>query len=422
MVDASGNLLQHAGSYEDLLEFLNATPIGIIRLRSDGEILLANSMAMQLLAPLAPDGECGDLFRMLGGLFPDLPDRVAAHPQAGPICAQAQLSLPGTRRVLSFGLDRVNADTLMAVVQDVTAQVEQNRRIHADEERFRAIFDNLRDCAICTVDREGRIEAWNRSLERLGGWQPEDVVGASISILFTPGRIGAHRASSLLAKARQNGAAEFEGWGQRKNTDLFWCSTAATALPAEDGEVGGYVLVTRDLTGRKEAEAKLMTLATTDPLTGANNRRTGEKRLNEEFRRWQHYGRNFAVLLVDCDHFKKVNDQYGHETGDAVLCMLVWLCRERTREADVTVRWGGEEFLVLLADTDADKSLMIAERLRESIESRLVENAGQTVRVTVSIGLALPNSGDNRPDDVVRRADVALYEAKRTGRNRVVVA
>jgi diguanylate cyclase (GGDEF)-like protein len=177
----------------------------------------------------------------------------------------------------------------------------------------------------------------------------------------------------------------------------------------------------RDLTDRKQIEDRLVALATTDPLTLANNRRAGDDRLAEAFGRWRRYGRAFVVLMIDCDHFKAINDRWGHDGGDAVLVALVRLCRQCVRETDVTVRWGGEEFLLLLPETGRDVALVVAERLRQTIEAANVERNGEFIKFTVSIGVSEPNQTDTCADDAVRRADRALYAAKSAGRNRVIV-
>jgi PAS domain-containing protein len=155
------------------LEFLYLTPVGIIKFRPDGTIEMANAAAAQLLIPLAAQADMSDIYRLFAGILPDLRQQIEHfEPIAGAICDQIQVSVPGTRIVLTIGINKINSGTLMAVVQDISRATEQERRIRDDQERFRAIFENIRDCAICTVDLDGRIDGWNRSLNRLGGWEP----------------------------------------------------------------------------------------------------------------------------------------------------------------------------------------------------------------------------------------------------------
>jgi diguanylate cyclase (GGDEF)-like protein/PAS domain S-box-containing protein len=396
-------------------------PVGVIMFRPDGHVAMANPASTQLLMPLTADADQSNLYQMLSTLVPDLRSRIDRfHAPSGQICDQMQLAVAGTRTVLTLGINKINPDTLMAVVEDITAAIAQERRIRDDRQRFRAIFENVRDYAIYTVDGEGRIDEWNRSLHRQGGWEPADIAGASITMFFLDEKAARSHGADLLERARENGTAEFEGWILRRDGRAFWGNTIATALPAPDGHATGYVLVTRDRTERKQIEDRLVALATTDPLTGAWNRRAGEARLLEAFRDWSRSERAFALLMVDCDHFKTVNDRWGHEAGDQVLGTLVRVSGETIRRADAVIRWGGEEFLLLLPDTGRETAIMVAERVRRAVAAATVENAGDTIAVTVSIGVAVAEAADARPDDIIRRADRALYGAKHGGRNQVV--
>jgi diguanylate cyclase (GGDEF)-like protein len=431
-------------AYELLLEFLNLTPVGLIKFRPDGRIELANAAAAQVLMPLSGNGDLSNIYHLLAGVAPDLRANIECyHAPMGQICDQRQLAIPGTATVLTLSLNKINPDTLMAVVQDISLAIAQETRVHSDQQRFRAIFEYIRDYAICTVALDGRIEEWNRSLSRIGGWDAVDVTGVPVDVFFppppaapsstsattpsttppttpstTPPTTPSH-GSALLEHARQHGTAEFEGWNVRKDGSPFWGNTIATALPDREGHASGYVLVTRDLTERKHHEDRLVALATTDPLTGASNRRAGEANLHEAFKAWQRDQTGFALLLLDCDHFKRVNDQWGHDVGDKVLVALVRICRENLREADTVIRWGGEEFLLLLRGTSRDVAIPIAERLREAIARASIPHDNGDIHVTVSIGVTVASASDRTSNDIIRRADQALYRAKQAGRNRI---
>jgi diguanylate cyclase (GGDEF)-like protein len=168
---------------------------------------------------------------------------------------------------------------------------------------------------------------------------------------------------------------------------------------------------------------RLQRLAALDPLTGAYNRRFGLARLHEEFGRAIRSRSPLGVLMFDLDHFKVVNDTYGHLAGDRVLMRVAQMARSVTREGDVLVRYGGEEFLLVLpAAARADLS-QVAERLRHMVESAVVADGEQAIRVTVSVGgVAYPETDVEMESDLVKLADKALYRAKETGRNRVVLA
>jgi diguanylate cyclase (GGDEF)-like protein len=225
----------------------------------------------------------------------------------------------------------------------------------------------------------------------------------------------------LLAEARRAGSTEIEGWAVKRDGSRIWESTVITALPDEAGTVRGFVVVSRDLTERKRLEDATLQLASRDPLTGAYNRRQGDALIEAEFGRRARYGRPFALLMIDIDHFKAVNDRFGHGAGDAVLVALVQTCGDALRPSDVVVRWGGDEFLVLLPETDPTAAASAAERLRAILAHK--EHAGPDgapVSFTVCIGAASPTSDD--PRDLLRRVDIALYAAKAAGRNRVMLA
>jgi two-component system cell cycle response regulator len=166
----------------------------------------------------------------------------------------------------------------------------------------------------------------------------------------------------------------------------------------------------------------------TDPLTRVANRRAFERRLREEVERWSRRDEPLACIFVDVDHFKLVNDRYGHQVGDRVLQRVAQLLGKDLRATDVLARYGGEEFVLLLPHTDAQRAATIAERLRGTLaEYPLREGGGPQVVVTASFGVAAldAEAADHGPaaeSRIVREADQALYRAKRTGRNRVVCA
>ena len=302
-----------------------------------------------------------------------------------------------------------------------TTLAEQERRLYADRQKSLAILENVRDYAIYTTTMEGKIEEWNRSLQRVGGWLAEDVQGRDMSMFLPLDDTNRPHIDLLLAQAQRTGSVETESWRLKRDGTRFWGNTVITALPDEAGDVRGFVVVTRDLTERKRTEDELKTLATVDPLTGAYNRRQGDALLAAEFARRSRDGRDFAVLLLDIDHFKAVNDQFGHAAGDAVLFALVNESQKTLRSIDMLIRWGGEEFLFVLPNADGKAALVAAERIRAALAATEIVDPGVAVlHITVSIGVAVPVA-DN-PRELIRRVDLALYAAKAGGRNRVMVA
>jgi diguanylate cyclase (GGDEF)-like protein len=158
----------------------------------------------------------------------------------------------------------------------------------------------------------------------------------------------------------------------------------------------------------------------TDHLTRLANRLRLEDQLQQEFLRARRHDRRLGVLFIDIDHFKNVNDIHGHQAGDAVLTAVGQLLRARARSDDLPARLGGEEFVVLLPETNLAGAAALAEDLRAAIEALVVEFGDERIEFTISVGCAELEAGDKRPDDLLNRADEKLYEAKRAGRNRVV--
>jgi diguanylate cyclase (GGDEF)-like protein/PAS domain S-box-containing protein len=409
---------------EDLLQFLYLMPIGVVKFQADGVVDLMNPVASALLLSLRADDALHDIYASLAPLVPDLPHRVAGFiAVAGTIIDQQRLETRAGDRtmVLSLTVNRVNATVFMAVLKDVTTLAEQERRLYADRQKFFAIFDNVRDYAIYTITADGKIDDWNQSVRRYGGWLAQDLQGRDLSMFLPPDDPSQQRIDRLLAEARRTGSVETEGWRVKRDGARLWENTVITALPDETGAVRGFVVVSRDITERKRAEDDLKLIATVDPLTGAYNRRQGDALLMAEFARRARDGRGFAVLMMDIDHFKAVNDRFGHAAGDAVLCALVRDGQKALRAVDMLARWGGEEFLVVLPDTDTAAAMVAAERIRAALQATEVAAPDlATIRFTVSIGVAEPMT-DN-PGELLRRADLALYAAKANGRNRVMLA
>ncbi len=167
------------------------------------------------------------------------------------------------------------------------------------------------------------------------------------------------------------------------------------------------------------ARDELQQVARLDPLTGLFNRRYFFERALQEFTRARRFGHPVCFMISDADHFKSVNDRYGHLTGDAVLNHVAQLFKSKLRTIDLLARYGGEEFIVLVIESSIDECMQVAERIRSEIEHNALEVDAQNISVTISIGMTGMRISDKNLDDVIRRADAALYQAKQAGRNRV---
>jgi len=196
-------------------------------------------------------------------------------------------------------------------------------------------------------------------------------------------------------------------------------SPREAAFGQDDVELLGFIATTMAM---DIDNARLRRLSVTDPLTEAYNREFLQQRLPRAVEHADRRGEPLAVAMIDIDHFKDVNDRFGHEVGDRVLTEVAGRLRAAIRAGDLLVRYGGEEFLVLLPGSDAIKAAEIAERMRLKMESDPMQSGAVTVDVRISVGVAEHRRGADTASQLVRRADTALYAAKGRGRNRVEVA
>lgn len=178
--------------------------------------------------------------------------------------------------------------------------------------------------------------------------------------------------------------------------------------------------LSKEITERIKLEKEIRKLAATDPLTGVNNRRSFMEKANDEFLRSRRYGHKLSVLMMDIDHFKDINDTYGHHMGDVSLQTFTTVCMKTLRKQDFCGRLGGEEFAVILIETDEESALLVAERLRLLVAQTVVTQGAIQLQFHVSIGVTQISEKDRHIEDTIHRADKGLYMAKDEGRNRVV--
>jgi len=200
----------------------------------------------------------------------------------------------------------------------------------------------------------------------------------------------------------------------------FVVEIAAITLDYAEGPA--VLVALNDVSQRKELEAELFHQASFDSLTNISNRRYFLTQAEADLRRARRYSRELTMLMCDVDHFKHINDQYGHAVGDTVLQKVVQASLESLRESDVMGRLGGEEFAILLPETDLAAALEVADRLRIHVAETPINNGKDTIHCTLSIGVAQLHTNDADIDALLQRADDAMYVAKNNGRNRIIVA
>ncbi|WP_158266505.1 GGDEF domain-containing protein [Allosphingosinicella deserti] len=239
--------------------------------------------------------------------------------------------------------------------------------------------------------------------------QPQAVAGALARLINAKGRHSLHRA--LTEDPHASLQFEIQQAGRDFRTDSRWI---------DDESLCGRLWMFTDITREKALQRQLADLAAHDPLTGILNRGSFDLRLREEIERAGRHRTPLGLLLFDLDHFKAVNDGWGHPAGDKVLKAAAAAAGAVLRGSDVFARIGGEEFAVILPETSAQGMLGVAERIRVAVAALEVPHGDALLRVTCSIGAAVHDAARNMPEALVARADEALYAAKRGGRNRVV--
>ena len=415
------------GEYEALMQFLYMAPIGLVQVRHDGEIMLVNPLCSQLLMPLSRDGELANLFTVLEPVAPDLRSRVKSFERThGMICDGVHLYVNRScsdqrpARILSLTLLKLDDARLMGVVNDVTQAIKRERELRQSQAWIHTIATGLTDYALTALDGQGRIKEWNSSVYRVTGYDKAASIGHSYSLFYPPDPAFANRAADRLQEADHAGWSLDEGWRVRADGTRFWGSCLIAPLHLHDDtpmQERAYSLIVRDISDRREASEALRKSVSCDHLTGVANRRALFEAAELELGRWVRAPRPLSLVLIDADHFKKVNDQYGHAAGDAVLRHLAAGMSATFRIVDVIARLGGEEFVVLLPNTTLDDAHGVAERLCRKVAAQPVEVDGQLIHYTISAGVASMEQELEDIDGLIQRADVAMYAAKSNGRN-----
>jgi diguanylate cyclase (GGDEF)-like protein/PAS domain S-box-containing protein len=304
----------------------------------------------------------------------------------------------------------------LAQVVDLTERKQaEDLRAH-----LAAIVESSED-AIVGQDLDGTIVSWNRGAERLYKYPAAEVVGKPISLLVTEDRSA--ELEDILGRIRRGERIEnLETVHKDKKGRWIDVSLSMSPVIAPDGRVSGVAAIARDNTERKEFEAQLQFLADHDVLTGLFNRRRFIDTLSHHIDLVNRYGPGGAVLILDLDNFKEINDTLGHRAGDETIQAASAVLERRLRSSDVLARLGGDEFAVLLAQADEDESRRVAADLLELVRQQPVFVAGRSVRVTASVGVALFQPDEKLDSEgLLASADMAMYQAKEAGRDQLAI-
>ena len=295
------------------------------------------------------------------------------------------------------------------------------------------------DVGILVLDKNFDIEIYNRFMQVHSGIGPKDAIGKNIFDLFP--YLEDEWFKRRVKAVFDLGIPVYTTWEQRDNVfdfslqlpihidmNVMYQNTTFIPLRSTMDEVAKVAIVVYDVTesamNRSKLEMardKLLRLSRTDKLTNLWNRGYWEERMAEEFLRCRRSGHESCLVMFDIDHFKNINDSYGHQVGDDAIRAVSRIVIENSRDVDICGRYGGEEFAVVLPDTGIDGAMIFCERLRKMVEANIVESYGQTVQFTISLGIALIDDRTSYPTDWLVNADKALYRSKEQGRNQTNV-
>ncbi|MFT5082538.1 MAG: diguanylate cyclase [Lentisphaeria bacterium] len=306
---------------------------------------------------------------------------------------------------------------------------------------FHWLMDVLQsiDVGLVILDDQYNVQLWNSFMQNHSVRLPSEVIGKNIFSLFSelPENWFKRKVQSVFEL--HNSA--FTTWEQRPYLFRFknyrpitsiaeFMYQNSTIIPLKDasGKVDHICLIVYDVTEVavnrlqiQEANEKLRIMSRTDGLTGLLNRKTWETELDNEYKRFSRHAHTTSMLLFDIDHFKRVNDNYGHPAGDEVIRQTARVTKESIRDIDVAGRYGGEEFAVILVDTDAKGALLAAERIRTNMEKNIVHYENIDIHFTISIGVSELSGKMKDKTNWIDCADKGLYEAKNNGRNNSVI-
>ncbi|MBP5104463.1 sensor domain-containing diguanylate cyclase [Pseudomonas protegens] len=290
------------------------------------------------------------------------------------------------------------------------------------------------DVGIVVLDLECRVQVWNSFMENRSGVPSKQAIDQSFFELFP--EVERPWFTRKVGRVVALGTPAFTIWKQRPylvhfnnyqpitgQGEFMYQNTTLLPLRSSNSEIHHVCLVIYDLTdvainslALQKANQQLQHLSRTDHLTQLYNRGHWEQRLQFEYSR---HGNSIALLMLDIDHFKSINDRHGHQAGDAVIKRVSELIHQHVRDSDVAGRYGGEEFAILLPHTDLAGARTLAERLRQSVEEQEVIHNGQVIAFTISLGIACLDRPARDHRCLIEWADQALYASKRAGRNRV---
>jgi len=300
--------------------------------------------------------------------------------------------------------------------------------LHNSEEKYRSLLDGIQDYAVFMLDPVGTIVSWNAGAQRMHGFTSEEIVGLNYSHLFPAADVHKRQPQEILRMADMNERYQAEIPRMRKDGTSFIGEVALTALRDSNGKLRGFSKISRDLTARKDAEnnlvmvkekmADLTHLAEHDPLTGLPNRLLLNDRINQGIAMAHRHSGRVAVLFLDLDGFKQVNDSLGHSVGDKLLCSVAKRLLACVRSPDTVSRNGGDEFILVLQEMDhPNQAAITASRVLKALaDPHQIDEL--ELHVTASVGVSVYPEDGADAKTLIKSADAAMYQAKASGRNK----
>jgi diguanylate cyclase (GGDEF)-like protein/PAS domain S-box-containing protein len=415
---------------------------GIITLTEDGTIESFNAAASQMFG-WAPEHIIGHSVRLL------IPEHLRRKHERGMrryldggeprIVGRKDVEMQGLHKSgellpMEMTVNRVDVGErtlFVAVLRDIRKRKEAETAMRMEKERLgvtlNAIGDAIGD-AVTTTDPEGCIVSLNRAATVLTGWQNEEAVGKPFEEIFNAierKKGKEDKADNLVQLALLTRssvtALGSDIWIKRRDGRRTPIDMSAAPLRMDDGTLIGVVHVARDISHMRRMTAELKFRASHDPLTGLINRAEFERLLSQAVETANIEEKQHALLFLDLDHFKTVNDTCGHDAGDELLRKVTQAMQRVLRQADTLGRLGGDEFAVLLDGCGVEPAARIAEQIRRTVDEFRFTHRDKVFSVGVSIGIAVFGPGEAKLSEIVRNADAACYAAKHGGRNRVHV-
>ena len=303
-----------------------------------------------------------------------------------------------------------------SMLTDINERKQLEAALQKSEAKYRMFVETAIE-GVASLDSEWRLTFVNHQFASMLGYTVEEMLGHPYETFIAEDQQADAEAQKQIRTQGQD--AVYERCFLRKDGARYWILVSAKTITDAQGQFIGSFGMCTDINERKQNEYRLKQQATTDSLTGVLNRRYFLELSTREINRALRHNHPLSLALIDIDHFKHINDFYGHVLGDEALMAVTHILQQNIREKDIFARFGGDEFVLLLPETSIDQAQLILERLCSVLTSQSVDLSGRAVPITLSVGLASLANSTDAVEMVLERADRALYQAKETGRNRI---